>query len=280
MYQSLSPTTQLLYSTSRVQAVLADGQVATGTGFYVQLSVTENIKADVLVTNKHVIRGAKTGRIYLTVELGSGEPNNNQHINLEIPNFETYWIKHPDPNIDLCIMPIVPVLQKIRGAEQPKVFYLTIPQDRIATENVLKEFGAVEDILMVGYPNGLWDETHNFPLFRKGITSTHPAYHFNGRPEFLIDAACFPGSSGSPVFIFNQGSYLDKSGNLKAGYRVFLIGILHAGPQHTIDGEVIIVDVPTTKVQKAISTIPNNLGYVIRADKLLDFNPIIFSMLK
>lgn len=52
---------------------------------------------------------------------------------------------------------------------------------------------------MVGYPDGIWDEFNNQPIVRRGITATHPKNDFNGKGEFLIDAVCFPGSSGSPV---------------------------------------------------------------------------------
>ena len=35
--------------------------------------------------------------------------------------------------------------------------------------------------------------------------------------KFLIDAACFPGSSGSPVIMYNTVGYTDKAGNLTLG---------------------------------------------------------------
>ena len=110
------------------------------------------------------------------------------------------------------------------------------------------------------------------PIFRRGITATHPNLDWNGKPEFLIDAACFPGSSGSPVFLYNQVGYATKSGGMTIGpSRLKLIGILYAGPQHTISGEIKIVTIPTQNVPVAISSIPNNLGIVIKATKLEDF---------
>jgi hypothetical protein len=127
----------------------------------------------------------------------------------------------------------------------------------------------MEEIVMIGYPNGLWDELHNLPIIRKGITATHPGLRLNGKPEFLIDAACFPGSSGSPVFLANIGSYVSSEGALCAGSRVMLLGTLYAGPQHTTTGEIIIVNVPTDTKQVAVGSIPNNLGYVIHASELL-----------
>ena len=40
------------------------------------------------------------------------------------------------------------------------------------------------------------------PILRRGTTATPIALNFEGRPEFLIDAAVYPGSSGSPVFVY------------------------------------------------------------------------------
>lgn len=123
---------------------------------------------------------------------------------------------------------------------------------------------------MVGYPNGLWDKTNNLPIFRKGITATHPKYDYNGREEFLIDAACFPGSSGSPVLHLDVGNYV-RSGILYRGDRVTLLGILYAGPHYTISGEIEIINVPTVQKPVALTRIPNNLGIIIKSHKILDF---------
>jgi hypothetical protein len=129
---------------------------------------------------------------------------------------------------------------------------------------------------MIGYPNGIWDSVNNLPIIRKGITATHPSIDYDGRREFLIDAACFPGSSGSPVFLFNLSSYTTKSGGtIIGGSRIKLIGVLYAGPQYSAEGEVRIVNVPTQQKVVAVSAIPNNLGFVIKAERLRDFDPIL-----
>ena len=57
---------------------------------------------------------------------------------------------------------------------------------------------------MVGNPNGLYDTTNNFSLFRTAKTTTHPAIDYNGKKKALLDIACLPGSSGSPVSILDE----------------------------------------------------------------------------
>jgi hypothetical protein len=92
----------------------------------------------------------------------------------------------------------------------------------------------------------------------------------------MIDAACFPGSSGSPVFLFNIGGWASKQGGMViGGARIKLLGALYAGPQHTATGEIQIVNVPTQQTPVAISRIPNNLGLIIKAQRILEFDPIL-----
>jgi hypothetical protein len=122
---------------------------------------------------------------------------------------------------------------------------------------------------MVGYPNGLADEKNNLPLIRRGITATPFYIDHNGDSEFVVDCACFPGSSGSPVLIVNEGSYSLHKRPLQSGNRMVLIGILYAGPLFDAKGEIKKYKVPTTNT--VITDIPMNLGYCIPSIKLLDF---------
>ena len=97
----------------------------------------------------------------------------------------------------------------------------------------------------------------------------------------MIDAACFPGSSGSPVLLWNLSSYREKSGTIIMGSsRIKLLGVLYAGPQHTATGEVKVVEVPSKLDTVAVSLIPNNLGNVIKAREILKFEPIFEVMAK
>ena len=140
---------------------------------------------------------------------------------------------------------------------------------------------ALEDVVMVGYPTGIWDRVNNMPIIRRGITATHPNLPYNGREEFMIDAACFPGSSGSPVVLFNETGYIDR--NLRRYVpepRVYLLGVLYAGPQFTATGEIKVVDVPTQKRPVAFSDIPINLGLVIKSRRILELEDIMRGLMK
>ena len=129
---------------------------------------------------------------------------------------------------------------------------------------------------MVGYPNGLWDTIHNYPLFRRDYTSAHPAYDFNREGVGVVDMACFNGSSGSPIFILDEGGYTDKnSHSFNLQPRVIFLGILFGDLQKLEIGELVSVDVQMQ--QKDVPVVPSliNLGYYIKSYELNEFREYI-----
>jgi hypothetical protein len=169
-------------------------------------------------------------------------------------------------------MPIAPLL-RLAEEQGKNFFFITLDKSLLPKNEDYDSMYGMDDITMIGYPNGIWDEANNFPVFRKGVTATNPKYDWNNKKEFLIDCACFPGSSGSTVLLVNMGGYFTRSG-LNLATRVKLLGILYAGPQHTATGEIEIVDVPITQRPVLISRIPNNLGIVIKSELLKDFDTV------
>lgn len=49
----------------------------------------------------------------------------------------------------------------------------------------MNKLDAMEDVIMVGYPVGLWDSVNNRPIFRRGITATDPKVDFEGKKNFM-----------------------------------------------------------------------------------------------
>jgi hypothetical protein len=270
--QKLSPSEQLAFTTVRIECETPEG-ISTGTGFYYSFCQKNNQSIPAIVTNKHVVAGGTQGRFHIHLSSSPGEKP-VKHVAFDISDFQQHWIAHPDSEVDLCIMLIAPLLS---ASEQQgkKLFFIPMGKNLLPSKDDLENLMAIEEVIMVGYPNGMWDHIHNAPVFRRGVTATHPNTDYCGKKEFMIDAACFPGSSGSPVLLYNFGNYSDRQGNLVVGSRIKLLGILYAGPQHTASGDIVIQDIPTTSKPIAISRIPNNLGLVIKAERLLDFEPIL-----
>ena len=266
-----SPSELLVYSTVRIECEYAGGVRGTGTGFFFAFARREKTFVPAIVTNKHVVEDALRGAFHIHLRDGSGMPSIQHSEQFAIDSFEASWIGHPDPTVDLCVMPIARLLEQSERNGRGLGFQ-PLEMALVPTDQEFAELTPLEEVLMIGYPNGIWDSRNNMPIFRRGVTATHPAIEYEGRREFMIDAACFPGSSGSPVMLYNTGGYYMRNGAFAiGGTRIKLLGILYAGPQHTVTGELQIVAVPTRQDIQAISRIPNNLGVVIQSSRLRHF---------
>ncbi|MEZ5558644.1 MAG: serine protease [Pseudomonadales bacterium] len=267
---------QLMHATVRIECSLDAGGTSTGTGFFFRFLDDGVNHVPVIVTNKHVIAGATRGAFHLTRKGPNGDPLLGDHHRVEFDNFQNLWIPHPSEHVDLTVFPVASVINQASKADL-NYFYITLAPNLIPDETATEDLSGLDDIVMVGYPNGLWDSKNNLPIFRAGCTATHPKYDYEGMPYFLIDCACFPGSSGSPVFVYNPSGYKTRSGSIKMGAeRLIFLGALFAGPQHVAEGSISVVEVPElAHVPRAISRIPNNLGFVVKSQTLLDFEPIL-----
>ena len=270
---NLSPAEQLAHSTVRIECRLQNGQVSTGTGFFFSLNRDKERHVPVIITNKHVVQGSVTGHFVMTKVQSDGSPAIGSTHRFGLEQFEASWRPHPDSDIDLCAMPLAPLF-KMAEQEDHAFFFAPLDIELIPTKADIEKMVGLEAVTMVGYPNGIWDEVNNLPVFRRGVLATDYSKDWNGKKEFLIDAACFPGSSGSPVMLFDIGGFQDREGMKVGASRVKLLGVLYAGPQHTIEGDVQVVTVPTQQRAVSIAGVPNNLGICIKSQAIRDFEAV------
>ena len=184
--------------------------------------------------------------------------------------FEERWFKHPDERVDLAVLPVSNEFRQMLGNGFTPLYKAT-QLSQLVTAEAAAKLNAVEEILMVGYPNGLWDETNNLPITRRGITASPVSVGWNGRNEFLIDCSVYPGSSGSPIYLFSpSGTRLSVEHRLIPTNQVMLLGVVKSVFVHTVGGEVQVSPAPTASEERGIP-IPNDLGLCTRADELLYF---------
>ena len=262
----MHPLEQLMNSVVRIEAKLKSGGVATGSGFaYSFAQQKDGMYVPAIVTNKHVIDGAES--VSLPISVADSEGNITGKFEVITYSINNNVIYHPDPEVDLCAILAAPIHQYFQQKKtQPALVHLD--KQITATEETFSELLPLEEVTMIGYPNGIWDSFNNGSIARRGIIATIPAKDYLGKKQFVVDMACFPGSSGSPVYLANFGSYGDRNGNLNMGTRIKLLGILYAGPQHTASGEIVLAPVPTQNNPMSFTSMPNNLGYVIKATEL------------
>lgn len=256
-----------------LSTILINTAQGRGTGFFYYFIYDNDVVVPVIITNKHVVNYNKIEKVSFAVHLK--DDNSNIVIGTTEINLEVEWIQHS--NKDLCFCFANPIIEALK-LQGKTIFYIAINDDLIYDEEKLKELSSVEDVLMVGYPIGMSDEVNHYPIFRRGITAAHPAIDFNQKGIGLIDIACFPGSSGSPIFILNEGSYNDKKGTVHIASRAIFLGILYAGPTFNAQGQINITEIPTSQVE-TITPIMVNLGYYIKAHELLEFKEFIKNIL-
>ncbi len=188
---------QQLFTTVRIEAITPDG-TATGTAFVFRYD-WDSKKTLFLVTNKHVVADATKGRFFFTLKGGDNKPLVGQRFDVTHDNFQGDWHGHPNPDVDIAVMPLIPLLIHVHNAGQ-QIYYKAVTKDLIPDPEQTKWIDAVEEVTFIGYPNGIYDMKNLLPIVRRGTTATPFQIDYVGEPKFLIDASVFPGSSGSPVF--------------------------------------------------------------------------------
>lgn len=260
-------TNQLVKSVVRLQT-----DKSLGTGFFFSFAVNEGRFVPAIVTNRHVLEGVSTLQVVFSAY---GNHQRRIHETYQIRNVKEAIIFHPDKNIDLAVVPIISLLEQFRNETgmAPEISYLD--HSLLPQPEDINEMKTIEDVLVVGYPNGLWDKVNNQPLVRRGITASDYKVDFNGENKFIIDCSIFPGSSGSPVFMLIDGMWSDGSGTVELGrQKVFLLGINSAVFLHQADGKIVEKDIQTVL---GISTaVPNNLGIIIKSIELDVFEKILW----
>lgn len=243
---------QLLFSTVRIIADTDQSEKkSVGTGFLIAKKINDTQQQIFLVTNKHVIAKAdNTGKIvgkfnkasFSFIKNENNSPKLGDSITINIENLTDMFLQHPDESVDLAICNISDLYTQITQNLKQDIFIRTIPIEMIPAES--ESFDAIEDVLFVGYPDGIFDQKNHLPIMRKGITASPYEVNFNGGKKFVIDAQVFPGSSGSPVFIKEQNM---KNGTLKLGSeRYFFVGIISRVFQRNQTGTLIQAVAPTS----------------------------------
>jgi hypothetical protein len=266
----MSLQSDLAFLTTRIEALRSDGSSSFGTGFFFSFKINNTGSVFVIVTNKHVVDGCDRMRVHIS-RARNGKPSFGEYFGYE----DSYVgaIPHPDPSVDLVVIPVGHILQdmKDRGIEP---YIKSLDENSIPSDAQMKSINGIEEIFMIGYPTALWDDVNNMPIIRRGITATHYSLDYRGNSEFMIDAACFPGSSGSPVVIANEGQYTTNDG-IAFGWRFYFLGVLWGGPQLTAQGTIVSEPVPTSVVPLALTNIPTNLGFCVKSQRLRDFAPLV-----
>lgn len=260
---------QLLYATCRIEATGRPDGGRVGTAFWYRHRHGDKF-AHFLVTNWHVVEGSESTKttVHLKDASDSSVVNGCGSV-LPLPG-QTEWFQHPDGQ-DIGVLALAHTLNN-------DVFIRYLSEDVVRDPDFLaRAYTAVEDVVMVGYPNGLWDTKNNYPIVRRGTTASHPAVSFKGTPQGVLDIAVFPGSSGSPVFIMRRSDALDAGAGIAVGVpkgreqrpEVTWLGILWGGPVEDGDGTIAAVPIAELGATSNRNSQRLHLGYYIKAQEVV-----------
>jgi len=270
----------LNYTTVRLECTNFDGSISYGTGFFYKFNVqTDGRCCYVIITNKHVIKGSKSAILHLTHQTLNGEPDNGNHASIvfndEFDSFENRWVMHPDEEVDLCAMGTTDVHSAFKQLFGHNAMIFALGKEHIPSNEDLSRLSSIEDVVMVGYPNGIWDKKNNRPIFRRGITATHPFFDYDGKREFLVDISCFPGSSGSPILIVKDGFIHDnKLSEDIIMKNLYLLGVNYAVFVQEQDWNIKQINIPSSLNYMNKTTIPINLACIIKAERILELEKV------
>lgn len=267
----LNSTTILIESTS-------PKGTSRGTGFLFAFKIADDEAMPLLVTNKHVLENTAQVKLRISVSDPADHTIKTGIIEYIISSgVENLIFRHPEIDIDLAAINIAAILHDMTSSGISGHGNMLSENDLVTNEE-LATLGIAEEILMVGYPTGLSDEANNLPIVRQGIIASDPNVKFNGKRHFVIDCACYHGSSGSPVILKEKQSLNLINGMVSVeSRRNALIGILYAGPTTTARGRITVQNIPTTAGEAAEFDHLINLGYVIPSQLILELKDVVLA---
>lgn len=169
-----------------------------------------------LVTNKHVLPAeGDDSPVYITINNFSPTSKQVSNVQIEVVDEVGKYLPsvkvHPH-GYDLAMVDVTRDLEKGNVTN-----FKTFATSSLAVNsNPPKDMRALpaalgDTVYVLGYPSGIYDPRNAYPILRSGIIATNPhgTFEFNQQLRekfgltsvkgFLIDAAIFPGSSGSLV---------------------------------------------------------------------------------
>jgi hypothetical protein len=228
---------QLFFVTVRIVGQSVDGKSWVGTGCIYAVETTAGT-LHLMVTNRHVVEGANVIVVHFAQASSDGTLANGQSVNVTFTDFgPAFWSGHPDPAVDVAVIPVGEALNKLSQAGH-QAFFRSLSPDLVPRADQLDALDALEEVIFVGYPSGIYDTVNHLPIARRGSAATPLQIDYEGRPAFVIDASVFPGSSGSPVFLYDRSMYSNRGGGTVVGSRFYFLGVLAAVHTRQVEGQV------------------------------------------
>jgi hypothetical protein len=212
----------LAFSVAQLECFKGNELIARATGFFYA------VDGDIyLVTNRHVVLDEEAGhrpdklKLRLHTDAADIRKNGVYVAALYDRAGRPRWLEHPAHGaaVDVVALPL--------NAYRLRSEFVVTP---FGPENHIPEDVAIqvgEDVVVIGYPLGLYDVEYNLPLVGRGTLASFYPIPFEGHPYFLIECRLHAGCSGSPVMT-KPGGVLQARGatlNLYLSAGIYLLGV-------------------------------------------------------
>ena len=196
---SMDLASHLMAATVEVEQPLADGRHMIGTGFLISDPTPDGRARTILVTAGHVL---------------DKMPGIEAHIGYRVEGKDGAWRYDPKP---LVIRTAAGKPRWTRNPARdvaaievkapPEFAKAAIPLAWLADGQAFARsgLGPGDEMLVLGYPQGLSANSAGFPILRSGRVAS-PVEAADVSPTFLLDFRVFPGNSGGPVFMASRGA--------------------------------------------------------------------------
>lgn len=189
---SMDLATQLMAATVEIEQPLPDGRHMIGTGFLVSDPTPDGRPRTILVTANHVLdkMPGEVAHLGYRVQGQNGEWRYDpQPLAIRVQG-RSLWTRNPGRDVAAIVV------------KAPAEFArAAIPVAWLADGDAFSRaaFGPGQEMLVLGYPQGLSANSAGFPILRSGRVAS-PVEATSASPTFLLDFRVFPGNSGGPVF--------------------------------------------------------------------------------
>lgn len=241
-----------------------------GTGFFF-LFETGKGKLPSIVTNKHILSSAVSISFFFVEADTAGNTLYGKEQKISFKKTDVAVFDHPDPAVDLVIIPIKPLLDYF-NKQKLTVSFHPLTETVIPKDSAANTFNPLEDLYMLGYPSGLQNELRSSPFVSKGVTATPLFLDHNNKKEFLAGIPVYDGSAGAPVIVY-QANSLGRYDEQTPGYRFLLAGINSGTYTKNFRERVVVPGKYPTEEQ----TTPQyeNVCIIIKSQRLLEFKKVL-----
>jgi S1-C subfamily serine protease len=196
--------------------------------FLSKLDEGHNNYATYLVTNRHVVEehSVNTGGGPLWVRFNLNTPGSAKEYDIPLINAQgsPAWHFHPNPSVDIAVIPINPQFLRDQGAR-----FMVFRSDLDALSKAKakeKDLSEGDGVFVLGFPMGLVGQREDYVIVRAGVIArVRDVLDSPGPGSFLIDSFIFPGSSGGPVIL--RPEMVSITGHPAIG-NAYLVGVVNS----------------------------------------------------